>query len=139
MGSNTSRLEKIDLSNNMPTGTISEAIGRLGASVILLDLSKNHLTGPIPAEIGDLLRLRMLLDLSSNKLTGTIPATLTKLTDLQKLNVSRNKLSGSIPSGFIQKMLSLDTFDYSFNHILCQSSSGQGSHIDMIPPCNRTT
>ncbi|CAN1779645.1 Receptor-like protein 9DC3 [Linum perenne] len=38
-------------------------------------------------------------DLSSNELSGNIPLQLTKVTSLEKLNLSRNFLTGEIPRG----------------------------------------
>ncbi|KAJ7015037.1 receptor-like protein 9DC3 [Populus alba x Populus x berolinensis] len=81
----------------------------------VLDLSNNLFEGEIPEVIGDLKLLENLigeiplslskltllesLDLSKNKLIGEIPTKLLSLTFLSVLNFSYNRLEGKIPIG----------------------------------------
>ncbi|GMI74188.1 receptor like protein 33 [Hibiscus trionum] len=118
----TSKLEHLDLSNNMISGGISkweaegwEALQQLylsnnsltsfeqipGQSLLILDLHSNLLEGPI---LSTFLNLQapfpMLLQeflISDNKLTGNVPSSICNWSSLQILDLSKNSLSGTIP------------------------------------------
>ncbi|XP_008807293.2 polygalacturonase inhibitor-like [Phoenix dactylifera] len=107
------------LSHNDLTGEIPPAFGKVGFFEI--DLSQNRLTGDGSLLFGrskptskiDLSRNQFEFDLThvefpeainvvnlnENRIHGSIPAQITKLENLQHLNVSHNDLSGQIPSG----------------------------------------
>ncbi|CAN1300614.1 Receptor-like protein 34 [Linum perenne] len=99
----------IDVSNNIFTGEIPEAIASL-ESIHLLNLSNNHFTGHIPVSFGQLSQLESL-DLSSNNLSGNIPPQLTKLTFMSKLNLSHNSLTREIPRGFQFENFEPDSYE----------------------------
>ena len=66
-----------------------------------IDCCCKGLTGTIPASIGDYTNL-VHVNLGGafgtrNDLSGKIPLTFGKLTDLQRLDLSRNKLTGKVP------------------------------------------
>ena len=115
------RVKVLELSNNGLSGRLSESIGKL-TSIQKLDLSDNDIKvmsicsiimtlfsfvantltkhrrsctqpqGPIPTEIGLLSNLTYLR-LSYNAFTGKAPDTLTKLTQLQLLQLQSNRIT----------------------------------------------
>ncbi|GMI74186.1 receptor like protein 6 [Hibiscus trionum] len=118
----TSKLEFLDLSNNMISGGISkweaegweELIGLNlshnfltsleqfpGKRLESLDLRSNLLQGPVLSTCLNLQTLNSQLFreflISENKLTGNIPASICSLSSLTLLDLSRNSLSGTIP------------------------------------------
>ncbi|KAK8921918.1 Leucine-rich repeat receptor-like serine/threonine-protein kinase BAM1 [Platanthera zijinensis] len=133
-----SRLNVLNLSNNLLSGAIPASISKLsfletlilsgnrfsgeipGSIGILrhaekLDLSRNELIGAIPLQIGQCGQLTYL-DLSGNNLSGSIPSELAALGVLSYLNLSRNNLSNSIPRS-IGSIASLTVADFSFNNL----------------------
>ncbi|XP_022734468.1 receptor-like protein 12 [Durio zibethinus] len=102
-------LTAIDLSNNMLSGEIPEAIGNLKALKVL-NLSINAFVGHIPSCLGNLIQLESL-DLSQNNLSGEIPQQLTQLTFLAFFNVSHNNLQGPIPQGTQFSTFATNSFD----------------------------
>lgn len=82
-------IEKLDLSNNIITGSLQAEIRHL-QNLKVLDLSNNDFTG-VPAEIGQLKNLEVL-DLSNNRITG-LPLELGNLTHLKVLNIKGNNYS----------------------------------------------
>ncbi|CAL5341170.1 unnamed protein product [Camellia sinensis] len=82
-----------------------------------LNLSETKLIGRIPAEISELSSLRTL-DLSKNRLSSQIP--LLSIKNLQFLDVSYNNLSGEIPLPLLERLSSMQTFNFSYNNLtLC--------------------
>eukprot|EP00592_Proboscia_alata_P014158 CAMPEP_0194391742 /NCGR_PEP_ID=MMETSP0174-20130528/117460_1 /TAXON_ID=216777 /ORGANISM="Proboscia alata, Strain PI-D3" /LENGTH=180 /DNA_ID=CAMNT_0039186405 /DNA_START=212 /DNA_END=751 /DNA_ORIENTATION=- len=77
-------------------------------TVTRLDFEGMELTGSIPFEIKGLTKLEFL-SLSNNKLGGSIPYdSITSLTDLSHLFLSKNRLAGpAISSSHIGKMVNL--------------------------------
>ncbi|XP_022734178.1 receptor-like protein 12 [Durio zibethinus] len=110
-------LTAIDLSNNMFSGEIPEAIGNLKALKVL-NLSINAFIGHIPSCLGNLIQLESL-DLSQNNLSGEIPQQLAQLTFLAFFNVSHNNLQGPIPQGTQFSTFATNCFDA--NSGLCGS------------------
>lgn len=89
------RVTKVDLFNNMLSGTIPDEIGDLTA-LAELNLAINQLSGPIPVAIGNLSELEKLV-LSKNELSGTIPTEMGMLSILEVLTLFDNQLIGPLP------------------------------------------
>ncbi|KAK1421331.1 hypothetical protein QVD17_23580 [Tagetes erecta] len=107
---NLLKLQKLDLSSNALTGSLSE-VNRKGDSILVysnitglqrlehLDLSYNLFEGAIPSWFS-LLTSSKEIRLQSNMLSGVIPPGLFNLSSLEVLDLSENKLEGTIPSVF---------------------------------------
>ena len=80
-------LERLDLSNSNLTGEIPDALGNL-VDLRYLDLSGNALTGEIPAELGGLTKLEVLRLHGNTGLAGPLPATFTNLVVLETLTLT---------------------------------------------------
>lgn len=79
-----------------------------------LNLSKANLHGYIPAEISQLSNLNSL-DISLNHLIGGIP--FLRSENLQILDLSYNNLSGEIPQPLLQKLPSMEKYNFSYNNL----------------------
>ncbi|GAB2227993.1 hypothetical protein Droror1_Dr00009822 [Drosera rotundifolia] len=77
-------------------------------------LYSHHVTGFISPAIGDLTYLTILAFSKLPKVTGTIPQSITKLTNLEFLDISYTGISGTIPE-FLFEMNSLTTLILSGN------------------------
>ena len=88
LGNVPSPLEILDLSENLLSGTVPAALGRL-ARLETLNLGYNQLEGGIPSDLGNLSKLATL-DLSNNRLSGDIPAELGDIASLNTLRLSGN-------------------------------------------------
>ena len=87
---------KLDLRNVGLAGSLSTAIGGLGA-LTSLGLHENSLSGSLPSQLGQLTKLQWL-GLSNNEFTGSLPTAIGGLEALTLLNLQENGLSGSLPS-----------------------------------------
>ncbi len=90
------KLEKLDLSNCMLSGTLSAEIGNLEMLCEINLLNNSELGGSIPAEIGKLKKL-FRVNFSSTSISGAIPAELAGCESLQEFMVFNAKLSGELP------------------------------------------
>lgn len=97
----TSKLRKLNLSNNRLRGPFHEALPlfeSLAPTLEELQLDVNRgLGGRIPGEIGKFTKLTRLL-LQYCALEGPIPPEIGNLTELETLALEDNKLTGPIPS-----------------------------------------
>ncbi|KAH7846601.1 hypothetical protein Vadar_015941 [Vaccinium darrowii] len=92
------KLEKLDLSGNMLSGTISLQMDGL-VSLKILRLGYNQFTGSVPTHLGKSMVLE-LLDLNSNRFGGEISEEIANYSNLTAIGLSANNLSGSIPDRF---------------------------------------
>ncbi|XP_044952103.1 receptor-like protein EIX2 [Hordeum vulgare subsp. vulgare] len=97
-------LRYLDLSDNgFDKIQIPEFMGSLH-QLRYLDLSSSQFIGRIPPQlgwIGEKLSSLSFLRLRSNMFHGQIPVELTKLVDLQYLDLAYNNLSGSVPRSIV--------------------------------------
>jgi Leucine-rich repeat (LRR) protein len=103
------KLTKLNLSNNLFTGTLPIEIGQL-SSLQFLDLSHNGFEGQIPQSLGNITPLSSL-SLSNNFLNNSIPASLGKLTNIGSMDLSCNLLTSQIP----QEILSIPSLTRCLN------------------------
>ncbi|MQL89252.1 hypothetical protein Taro_021822 [Colocasia esculenta] len=109
-------LKHLDLAGNRFSPQKFPSIAYL-TSLEYLNLSGTGLTGKIPAEISRLVSLTTL-DLSRNRLTGSIPQLSTR--DLGVIDLSVNNLTGEIPLPLLQRLPSMQRFNFSYNNLtLC--------------------
>ena len=102
------KLEQVFLHNNRLAGPLPLTPS---ATLTALLLANNVLTGPIPEALGKLEKLTDLR-LNRNKLSGAIPASLASAPALQVLRLDHNLLSGPVPPGLGER---LTVFDISHN------------------------
>ncbi|KAL3681614.1 hypothetical protein R1sor_024570 [Riccia sorocarpa] len=90
-------LQKVDLGNNIITGSIPDDLVDI-PTLQVLSLRFNNLSGPISPLPSTWTVTNMTSpDLSSNFLQGDIPVSLFKLSNLTKLNLAGNNFTGKIP------------------------------------------
>ncbi|KAH7848004.1 hypothetical protein Vadar_032640 [Vaccinium darrowii] len=92
------KLETLDLSHNMLSGTISFQMDGL-VGLKNLSLGYNQFTGFVPTHLGKSMVLK-LLGLNSNQFVGKIPEEISNYSNLIAIDLSENNLSGSIPDRF---------------------------------------
>ncbi|CAM0947864.1 unnamed protein product [Alopecurus aequalis] len=116
--SNLTSLETLDLwGNNFHKRSTHNWFWDL-ASLKYLDISENGFYGPFPDEIawiGEKLSSLSFLRLRSNMFYGHIPSELTKLVDLQYLDLANNNISGIIPRSILNYKSMRETRDNSHN------------------------
>ncbi|XP_057789477.1 receptor-like protein 7 [Salvia miltiorrhiza] len=92
---NLTNLIRVDLSNNLFTGSLSSTLFEGLSNLIDLDLSYNLFTGSLSSTLFEGLSNLVYLDLSSNSLSGNIPHSLFALPSLLELDLSYNQFSGT--------------------------------------------
>ncbi|GJP44996.1 hypothetical protein CLOM_g4383 [Closterium sp. NIES-68] len=109
---------RLDFSGAWINGTIPPAIGNLTALTSLVFWG-NTLAGRLPSSIGLLTRLQELrIGDNGPGMSGGIPNTLSRLTNLFYLDLSRNRFAGPIPAFILGgTMKKLDTLDLSGNRL----------------------
>lgn len=93
---NLTKLEQLDLSDNILDGRVPRHLLHLSA-LDVLDLSSNILSGKLPGTIPRNPALNFLF-LHGNQITGEIPSSFFNLTALNHLDLSDNRFTGQIPS-----------------------------------------
>jgi hypothetical protein len=88
-------LRLINLDLNMLTGSIPESI--YSTKLDSLSLWDNQISGSLSDKVGRCVELK-ILDLSENDLTGTIPSAIGALSNLEALYLYQNAITGTIPS-----------------------------------------
>lgn len=102
------------------SGRLHPAVGRLSA-LAELSLVPGRVVGPLPASISGLTNLRFLA-MSRNFLSGAIPPGISALRQLRTIDLSFNQLSGAVPAA-------LATLPALANVILCHNRLSGG-----VPP-----
>jgi len=126
---NLTELVVLGLPNNNLSGTIPESIGNL-KNLQTLKLWYNQITGPLPSSIGNLKNLVYLL-LNNNKINGPIPVTIGDMTSLQDLELFSNQLTDSIPSS-IGKLPNLVWIKLYSNRLVGQIPQSIGNLIRLM-------
>ncbi|OIT33003.1 PREDICTED: receptor-like protein kinase HAIKU2 [Nicotiana attenuata] len=109
----TGLVTEISLDNKSISGVISPSIFSL-KSLTSLVLPSNSLSGNLPSEITNCTNLK-ILNVTGNNMNGTIPD-LSKLTNLEVLDLSINYFSGKFPSwvGNLTSLVALGLGDNDF-------------------------
>ncbi|XP_066336126.1 putative receptor-like protein kinase At3g47110 [Miscanthus floridulus] len=95
--SNCRNLQVVALSNNSLVGGLPDHIGNLSTELHWFNVGDNKLNGRLPPSLSNLSHLQTL-DLSRNLFTGYIPNSVTVMQELIKFDVTNNDMSGSIPT-----------------------------------------
>uniref|UniRef100_A0A6N2K488 Uncharacterized protein n=1 Tax=Salix viminalis TaxID=40686 RepID=A0A6N2K488_SALVM len=98
------------------------------------DFSCNNFTRKIPIEIGNLSKIKEIesLDLSYNKLEGEIPSQLIRLYSLVVFNVAHNNLFGKTPIRIAQ-FATFKESSFKDNLFLCRQPFSKVCYTDMPP------
>ncbi|KAH7846676.1 hypothetical protein Vadar_016871 [Vaccinium darrowii] len=108
------KLEYLDLSHNMLSGTINLQMNGL-VSLKILWLQYNQFTGSVPTHLGKSMALEQLW-LYGNQFVDKIPEEIANYSNLIAIDLSVNNLSGSIPDRF-GELLNLQVLILSFNSL----------------------
>ncbi|XP_026397163.1 phytosulfokine receptor 1-like [Papaver somniferum] len=123
---NKLNLTILDLSSNTPTVVIDKHLNLTKLRLESLELQSCKLKGSIPTFICQLIHLRRL-DVSHNNLTRDIYSCISRLKNLQYLDLSNNKFRGPLPL-FHLKVL-IDNFDVSNNKFSGEISMETGKRL----------
>ncbi|TPX30446.1 hypothetical protein SmJEL517_g06007 [Synchytrium microbalum] len=96
IGSSVSALRFLILSGLGMTGSITDDLANNLFRVEQVDLSNNMLSGSIPDSMGSISTLRDL-DLHNNSLSGSVPSSFARLSNLMIMELQQNQISGSLP------------------------------------------
>ncbi|GLU15169.1 hypothetical protein SLE2022_316850 [Rubroshorea leprosula] len=120
--SGLSFLYKLQMDNNFITGHVPSWLFSL-PSLSHLDLRNNRLTGPIDhVEMPNLILQEVYL--SNNEISGSIPSSFFHLVNLTIVDFSSNNLSGTITANMLSKLINLEILDLSNNSLLSLSNDG---------------
>ncbi|CAH9121783.1 unnamed protein product [Cuscuta epithymum] len=127
-------LEYLDLSDNLFSSHLPPQIGQLG-SLKNLSIAGNNLSGSLSDITLSGLTSIKSLDLSRNFFSGVLPSSLTKLRGLVYLNLSKNGFTGNIPKGF-ENLENLEVLDLHGNVLGGELDSmllllTTASHVDL--------
>ncbi|CAI7789807.1 unnamed protein product [Closterium sp. NIES-53] len=131
--SRSGAVTRLDFSGAWINGTILPAIGKLTALTSLVFWG-NTLAGRLPSSIGLLSRLHELRITDNDPgMSGNIPASLSRLTNLVYLDLSRNRFSGAIPEFILGgTMKKLDTLDLSGNRLTGSIPGGSLGSLSVL-------
>ncbi|XVF78239.1 hypothetical protein PTKIN_Ptkin14bG0114500 [Pterospermum kingtungense] len=122
-------LQVLILSANLLTGRVPGWLFSL-PSLQFLSIHSNKLTGPIDSIPKP--NLVDHVDLSKNEISGPIPSSFFDLVNLDSLDLSSNNLSGNIQSCMLSKLRNLQLLDLSNNSLLSLSSCS--NHVNFTVP-----
>jgi len=103
-------LQELDISENILTGTLPEAIFQL-QDLRVLNIAFNSFTGKFPGLIINLVKFQEL-NCFQNMFAGELPKEMKSISKLKKLNFGQNQLIGPIPR-IIHDMPHLEHIDLS--------------------------
>nr|GFD36524.1 receptor-like protein 12 [Tanacetum cinerariifolium] len=110
---NLTRLEYLDLSANLFTGSIPSF--QSAKNLVSVNLYYNNLTGNVPSSFWEGLNKLVYLDLFSNFLDGRFHESVLSLPSLQSLHLSNNTFSGQISESINVSCYKLGLIDLSSN------------------------
>jgi Leucine-rich repeat (LRR) protein len=113
-------LKHVNLANNqLSNGNFLMSLGEI-SGLEYVNLSSTGLRGQIPAEFLSRLVGLKILDLSWNNISGVVPD-LSSLR-LQVLDLSVNNLTGGLPVTLVNKLATMEQFNFSYNNLtVCAS------------------
>ncbi|GLT35521.1 hypothetical protein SLA2020_099670 [Shorea laevis] len=119
---NLTHLTFLSLSSNNLLGRVPSWLFSL-PSLSYLDLQNNHLAGPIDhVEMPNLILEEVYL--SNNKISGSIPSFFFDLVHLTIVDLSSNNLTSTITPDILSKLVDLEYLDLSNNSLLSLSNDG---------------
>ncbi|GLT36866.1 hypothetical protein SLA2020_112140 [Shorea laevis] len=128
---NLTHLTWLSLSSNKLFGRVPSWLFSL-PSLSYLDLQNNRLTGPIDHfEMPNLILQNVYL--SNNEISGSIPSSFFDLVHLTIVNLSSNNLTGTITSDMLSKLVDLEDLDLSNNSLLSLSNNGTAINHSFLP------
>ncbi|GLT38713.1 hypothetical protein SLA2020_129430 [Shorea laevis] len=119
---NLTHLTSLSLSSNKLLGHVPSWLFSL-PSLSYLDLYDNCLAGPIDHVEMPNLNLQEVY-LSNNEISGSIPSSFFHLVKLTIVDLSSNNLSGTITANMLSKLVNLQDLDLSNNSLLSLSNNG---------------
>ncbi|GLT35537.1 hypothetical protein SLA2020_099810 [Shorea laevis] len=119
---NLTHLTLLSLSSNKLLGRVPSRLFSL-PSLSYLDFQNNCLTGPIDhVEMPNLILQQVFL--SNNEISGSIPSFFFDLMHLTTVDLSSNNLTGTITPDMLSKLVDLEVLDLSNNSLLSLSNNG---------------
>ncbi|GKV33171.1 hypothetical protein SLEP1_g41706 [Rubroshorea leprosula] len=135
--SNLTHLTLLSLSSNKLLGRVPSWLFSL-PSLSSLDLQNNSLTGPIDhVEMPNLILQNV--NLSNNEISGSIPSFFFDLVHLTTVNLSSNNLTGTITPHMLSKLVDLEDLDLSNNNLLSLSNNGTVVNNSILPSLRSLT
>ncbi|GLT35534.1 hypothetical protein SLA2020_099790 [Shorea laevis] len=129
---NLTHLTLLSLSSNKLLGHVPSWLFSL-PSLSYLDLQNNYLTGPIDhVEMPNLILHEV--DLSNNEISGSIPSSFFDLVHLTTVNLSSNNFTGTIIPDMLSKLVDLEVLDLSNNSLLSLSNNGTAVNFNYSFP-----
>ncbi|GLT25996.1 hypothetical protein SLA2020_010900 [Shorea laevis] len=127
---NLTHLTFLSLSSNKLLGRMPSWLFSL-PSLYYLDLQNNCLTGPIDHIAVPNLILQVVC-LSNNEISGSIPSSFFDLVHLTVVNFSSNNLTGTITPDMLSKLVDLEELDLSNNSLLSLSNNGTAVNYSFL-------
>ncbi|GLT35538.1 hypothetical protein SLA2020_099820 [Shorea laevis] len=128
---NLTHLTFLSLSSNKLLGRVPSWLFSL-PSLSHLDLQNNCLTGPIDrVEMPNLILQEVYL--SNNEISGSIPSFFFDLVHLTRVDLSSNNLTGTITPDMLSKLVNLEDLDLSNNSLLSLSNNGTAVNYSFLP------
>ncbi|GKV33116.1 hypothetical protein SLEP1_g41659 [Rubroshorea leprosula] len=128
---NLTNLTLLSISSNKLLGRIPSWLISL-PYLSYLNLQNNYLTGPIDhVEMPNLFLQEVCL--SNNEISGSLPSSFFDLVYLTRVDLSSNNLTGTITSDMLSKLVDLEDLDLSNNSLLSLSNNGTAVNYSFLP------